>query len=464
MRLARAESGETTVTAMFAGGFMIAGIYYLAGVGDAMVYHQTMRDAADATAFAPSVMHARGMNVIALVNLVMSAILAVLVAVKIVQLLLLAAQVIACAMPLNPYCPVLTTWQDPFAKFVKLTDQSVSKVNRGLYAAETSIAKTMPLLGQVKAIAAAQSYAPVVENGFTANMSLVPGEIEHSSRWGLPVEDEEYKNLCLHASEQVEEILFKPLKFLPGSNVIVEPIKKLVGSLIGKLVKAFPQYFCGGTPTSTIESDVGKIAKDICKGSFNPKTCEKGSTDSMTSIAKPSAIGGNKQTSKRVLRGAVLGGDPYSAQGIVYSRQMEKNDRDQKMTYGSQGRVAPKTNVLSGKQGPLLQKITRAQISRSETYYDPRKSGPKSSSGIQNEGLLNMRWRARLRLMRSPSSAVRSLLTGPGLGSILSSAKGVPDEAIQLLTTFLGWSPEQLEDLAQEALGKPSFRTPPFVH
>ena len=74
----RATSGTTTIPAVFGGAFLIGGIFYLAGLGDAMLFHESMRDASDATTFAPSVIHARGMNVIALVNLVMAAILAIL--------------------------------------------------------------------------------------------------------------------------------------------------------------------------------------------------------------------------------------------------------------------------------------------------------------------------------------------------------------------------------------------------
>src|SRR3954462_121603 len=118
--------GTTTIPALFACGFLFGGIWYLAGLGDAMVYHEAMQDAADATTFAPSVIQARGMNVLALVNLVMSAILAVLVAVKIVQLLLLAANVIACALPFNPVCPLLSSWESPYANFVKIADRTVS--------------------------------------------------------------------------------------------------------------------------------------------------------------------------------------------------------------------------------------------------------------------------------------------------------------------------------------------------
>src|SRR3954467_7629110 len=179
-----------------------------------MVYHEAMQDAADATTFAPSDIQARGMNVLALVNLVMSAILAVLVAVKIVQLLLLAANVIACALPFNPVCPLLSSWESPYANFVKVADRTVSTVNKGLYKAETALAKTIPVVGQAKAASASRPYAPVVEGGFLASVSLAPGAAGGgggAQRWGLPVQDEEYKNLCMHASQEVKEVIFKPL-------------------------------------------------------------------------------------------------------------------------------------------------------------------------------------------------------------------------------------------------------------
>ncbi len=41
---------------------MVGILWYLAGIGDAIVFRERMQEAADATAFSAAVLHARGMN------------------------------------------------------------------------------------------------------------------------------------------------------------------------------------------------------------------------------------------------------------------------------------------------------------------------------------------------------------------------------------------------------------------
>ena len=65
------------IVAVFMSVFLVGCLWYLVGVGDAAIYREKMQDASDATAFASAVYHARGMNIIAMLNLIMAAALAV---------------------------------------------------------------------------------------------------------------------------------------------------------------------------------------------------------------------------------------------------------------------------------------------------------------------------------------------------------------------------------------------------
>src|SRR5262245_14991709 len=95
--LAKDEEGALIVLSLFQTCFLVGIVWYLSGIADGILFKERLQDAADATAFAPSVLHARGMNLIAMSNLAMAAILAVLIAVKIVQILLFIATAVACA-------------------------------------------------------------------------------------------------------------------------------------------------------------------------------------------------------------------------------------------------------------------------------------------------------------------------------------------------------------------------------
>jgi hypothetical protein len=457
----RDSRGLATIPAIFVTAFLIGAAYYLFGLGDAIVYHETMRDAADATAFAPSVIHARGMNVLAFVNLVMSAILAILVAVKIVQLLLLAANVIACAIPFNPWCPVLSSWQPPVEKFVRVTEKTVSTVNRVLNKAEGAIAKTMPIVGQAKASAVQSAYGPIVESSFVASPSLVPS----GPRFGLPVEDEAYENLCLHAAEDVAEIVWKPLKFLPGSNVIVKPILTYVGDLVGQLAKTFPGWFCGGggagfSSLGSAFKDIAKkgaasVASEICREATrsNPAgatACSNGIKSTIGSVASGSSIGGPSETSKRVYRPATIGSDYYATFSFVTSHYLEKNDVDARLDVISAGRVP-----AVGSLGDLDRLMAQIQLAKSELYYEPKEGSTPAWGSLRDEALLNMRWRARLRKWRPPAAEARGLLTGGGLQGILRSipAQRTGVSPAFVITIVLGHDPAELAGWAQHRTG-----------
>lgn len=442
----RDSRGLATVPAIFITAFLIGCAYYLFGLSDAMVYHESMRDAADAAAFAPSVINARGMNVLALVNVVMSAILAVLVAVKIVQLLLLAANVIACAIPLNPWCPILSSWQPPVEKFVRVTERSVSTVNRVLNESESALAKTMPILGQAKAVASKSAYEPIVESSFVASYSLVPS----GARFGLPVEDEDYENLCLHAAEDVADIVFKPLKFLPGANVIVKPILTYVGDLVGQLAKTFPGWFCGGGAgglaslgaswRDIAKKGAEKVASEICReaAASNPAgvaPCTSGIKTTIGSVSAGSPIGGASETSKRVHRPAAIGSDYFATFSFATSHYIEENDVDARLRVISAGWVGDAPDA-----GEIARLMSQMQVSKSEFFYDPKARGGAEWSSMREEALLNMRWTARLRKWRPPASDGRGLLTGAGLGTILgtirSGGRGVSPALV--ITVALG--------------------------
>lgn len=61
------------LTGLFMSIFLIGALWFVIGIGDAIVFRDTMQEAADHGAFTSSSMNAKGMNLIALLNLVMVA-------------------------------------------------------------------------------------------------------------------------------------------------------------------------------------------------------------------------------------------------------------------------------------------------------------------------------------------------------------------------------------------------------
>ena len=90
--------GAILVAAVFMAVFLVGCLWYLVGIGDAAIYREKMQDGGDAVAFASAVYHARGMNIIAVLNLIMAAALAVLIAFKIAEILAFAIAAIAAVL------------------------------------------------------------------------------------------------------------------------------------------------------------------------------------------------------------------------------------------------------------------------------------------------------------------------------------------------------------------------------
>jgi len=74
------EDGGIIIAAIFATAFLVGILYMLVGAGTAMHHGELMQDGADAAAFSAAQIHAKAMNMIALMNMVKLSAIAVLIA------------------------------------------------------------------------------------------------------------------------------------------------------------------------------------------------------------------------------------------------------------------------------------------------------------------------------------------------------------------------------------------------
>src|SRR5579871_5744799 len=80
--IVRDTRGAIMVMGLFLCVLVAAGLWYLSGLGEAIVYRERTQEAADAVAFTIAAAHAKGMNVLVLINLTMALILSIRVALK----------------------------------------------------------------------------------------------------------------------------------------------------------------------------------------------------------------------------------------------------------------------------------------------------------------------------------------------------------------------------------------------
>ncbi len=85
------ESGATMVLGVFMAALAVGVLYYLHGTANVIIHRERMQDAADSAAFMSAVVHARAMNILAILNLIMAAFAVIGAA------MMIAADVIAAA-------------------------------------------------------------------------------------------------------------------------------------------------------------------------------------------------------------------------------------------------------------------------------------------------------------------------------------------------------------------------------
>lgn len=223
------------VFGLFFAVLVLSVLYYLVGIAATIYLRERMQDAADASAFAAAVVHARGMNTLALINMIMAAVLSVLVTLRLIEALVIIAEVILYALSwlggataaVASALEVLREEVDEIAEDAEPIIQNVLKVLHvagNVVKVITPLGANLSVLGKV-----ANQYTPEVELGIAIPPRFTP-----------PVEDDEYKYLCEKAGKMAATLVMLPLSpILPGF------VEDGVADAVGALTNAGSGWFCG---------------------------------------------------------------------------------------------------------------------------------------------------------------------------------------------------------------------------
>ena len=242
--LARDERGAIMVLGLFLALAAVAALWSVIGIGDAVLARERSQDAADSVAYASAVMHARGMNFIALINLVMLAMAMLYVVLSVLDLLLsLVLLLTGIKEPLStnwcglhyaswivdvdvPWCQVAKVVEGmevPLYKLDRAYFARYKKLAPPLFKTQSFAASVVPYLGIAAGAAAGAEYshvgiayshslwpgggAPRKINFVRPLLNAVPGLVQkvngvdsnlvQDRRVGLPVDSEPAYNLCV---------------------------------------------------------------------------------------------------------------------------------------------------------------------------------------------------------------------------------------------------------------------------
>lgn len=306
------DRGVVAIVGLAMAVFLTALVYYEMGIGDAITFKEQLQDASDASGFAAAVYHAKGMNMIVLLNLIMAAVLAIIVILRVLQLLF---GIVSALIPAICWIPGLE-WLCPFEsaavegeEWASTTAETMDPIVKtaliGLNDVATAIAVGMPWVALIKSGTVGTQYYPQVtsdKGGGTImlSMSLIPdmswippvsgasskassaimngvglgsegGEGTSSQiegkRWGLPVQEGEFDYLCDQAAQALPDLIEWAINAaFHGPNA--QPPKWLswLNNTIGGIIGSWPQFFCDSDSmtSSQIDSMVQSQAQTAC--------------------------------------------------------------------------------------------------------------------------------------------------------------------------------------------------------
>ncbi|MBK6464534.1 MAG: hypothetical protein IPF92_26550 [Myxococcales bacterium] len=400
--------GAVMVMGLFMATFLIGAMWFMKGIGDAVVFKDRMQESADHVAFTSAVVHARGMNIISVINIVMYVIALIWIILCVLKDLLdlavtllttCAATIVGCAFCCEAL-PVATAADR--AVTVAKNAYEASAVNIGLPALSltgTAVAIGYPWYGTYAGYSVGSDYkttglaiGPSNIPGFNFSMNLdkyfgggkppsVPATgaagapaaggakpTTFGMKLGLPVTLAENAELCLRVTDSVGS-------FFP--------------SFLGSIISWVGGRFVEG--------------RGYCNGG----------------VWKNQNLGWKKWYGP-----ASNGNDWLQIWSILTPTKYDEGFAESKvaLAIGSKGAVYSQAVAARGSvpQAPIYS-------AQAEFYYDcdAKFADAKCNADSSTEVTFNMRWMARLRHVKSPS-----------LGSLLGGA--LADLFIGPVADFLG--------------------------
>jgi hypothetical protein len=394
------------LTGLFMSCFLIGTLWFVIGIGDTLVYRDMMQEAVDHGAFSAAALNAKGMNFIALLNLIMLAATVLYIGLGILTDVAGAAYSICLASILcDPYAPALyRAWSGAYSLWNGYFT-GYKYALKALYGAETAAGYIYPLAGSAAAFKVGGNYntdstrrgGPTVI-AFSAGM--VPGGVVRALPGGsgahkatlLPLEPKKHDGLC-------EEILAKTgtglSNFIGGGGKAIRKVSSLIGSVIKE------RYCNKGSfiiPVVFIFEDPHWWAPWPESG-HGPGTNESFWDEKGYYVVYGGAENGNLWMQ-------------------TYALAMSTPEHDR-----SDGKV----KMASLKPGSSVSRQVEESgtyLAQAEIYFNCKDKWGDNNCNYKDNAMFDINWRARLRRLDQPS------IIGSLVGSALNSLEnGPPDSA-----------------------------------
>jgi hypothetical protein len=244
--LRRDERGAIMILGVVMSVLLVGALYYLEGIGAALLQRERMQDAADVAALSTAIGHARGMNLIVFINLVMAALVAILLALKVIEMLLSALLVILAAIAW--FVPAAAT-QIPVVNTERTVARQTHEAARRVVDPLLVVLHTTSSVVRVVMPAATMTRTALDVQG---EYSDVVGDVPPPTlptRLTLPVRSDRYEVLCERAQDLLSDLVTSATNVVPGIGFVL-------GATMNGVIGAVADHYCRGADAPSTEIEI----------------------------------------------------------------------------------------------------------------------------------------------------------------------------------------------------------------
>lgn len=232
----RDERGMLSLAALLMVLFVTAMAWAVIGVGKTLYVREGLQDASDAAAYSAAVFHAKGMNLIALINIIMAVLVALLLALRMAQTVL---QIVAIAMFALAYFGGATAVAGSGAQSLASTLNTVFKnakniiepILEGLHLLQEATSVVVPAVALADGMIEVVKHHPPAEGALALPASLT-----------LPVEADEFKRTC----DEAQTYVVDGVMLASGLAAIrPEAVTAPIGAGLNALAELTAVFLCG---------------------------------------------------------------------------------------------------------------------------------------------------------------------------------------------------------------------------
>jgi hypothetical protein len=281
------DRGAIMVMGIFMCVFLVGALWYIAGVGDAILYRERMQEASDAVAFSTAILEARGMNILVLLNLVMAAIEAILVAINLIMFATLATIAVLTALALAlSWCGAGEALGELAAELANVYEQEknlhdevkpvIDDALQAIHGVESGIPAAVPPVAQLASYEVASTYQPTI-NAAEGTFTVFMQEGVPLAGVQLPVKTGTTHKLCMKAFDAVEGAMNQ---VVGGLGSVLDPVKSLIDGV------GASDFFCelgGGGSAPDLSSKLSDLGNSQCSANQTIQAQCKTASDEQTS-------------------------------------------------------------------------------------------------------------------------------------------------------------------------------------